>query len=147
MHPSSHQLTTIVLVSLHLLWETQDSRMYGDAWVQRCWQPPPPPTPARYEISRNIVETHQKLRVITSIVHQPCELAARTSEYATKTFGCTTRKSVQRIVHVVVVVVVLTLTRIIQSVVTGQAPVTLELRNKYPREKTQTRGGTRIYHS
>ena len=30
---------------------------------------------------------------------------------------------------VVVVVVVLTLTRIIKSVVTGQAPVTLELRN------------------
>ena len=32
-------------------------------------------------------------------------------------------------VVVVVVVVVLTLTRIIKSVVTGQAPVTLELRN------------------
>ena len=31
--------------------------------------------------------------------------------------------------HVVVVFVVLTLTRIIKSVVTGQAPVTLELRN------------------
>ena len=36
------------------------------------------------------------------------------------------------------IVVVLTLTRIIKSVVTGQAPVTLELRNKHPREKTQT---------
>ena len=34
-----------------------------------------------------------------------------------------------RIVVVVVVVVVLTLTRTIKSVVTGQAPVTLELRN------------------
>ena len=33
------------------------------------------------------------------------------------------------LVVVVVVVVVLTLTRIIKSVVTGQAPVTLELRN------------------
>ena len=33
------------------------------------------------------------------------------------------------VVVVVVVVVVLTLTRIIKSVVTGQAPVTLELRN------------------
>ena len=32
-------------------------------------------------------------------------------------------------ISVVVVVVVLTLTRIIKSVVTGQAPVTLELRN------------------
>ena len=38
-----------------------------------------------------------------------------------------------------VVVVVLTLTRIIKSVDTGQAPVTLELRN--------IPGGTRIYHS
>ena len=37
----------------------------------------------------------------------------------------------------VVVVVVLTLTRIIKSVVTGQAPVTLELRNT-PGKKTQT---------
>ena len=36
----------------------------------------------------------------------------------------------------VVVVVVLTLTRIIKSVVTGQAPVTLELRNT-PRKNTQ----------
>ena len=36
---------------------------------------------------------------------------------------------------VVVVVVVLTLTRIIKSVVTGQAPVTLELRNT-PRTNT-----------
>ena len=33
------------------------------------------------------------------------------------------------VVVVIVVVVVLTLTRIIKSVVTGQAPVTLELRN------------------
>ena len=38
---------------------------------------------------------------------------------------------------VVVLVVVLTLARIIKSVVTGQAPVTLEWRNT-PREKTQT---------
>ena len=37
--------------------------------------------------------------------------------------------SAHSIVVVVVVVVVLTLTRIIKSVVTGQAPVTLELRN------------------
>ena len=37
---------------------------------------------------------------------------------------------------IVVIAVVLTLTRIIKSVVTGQAPVTLELRNT-PREKTQ----------
>ena len=43
-----------------------------------------------------------------------------------------------------VVVVVLTLTCIIKFVVTGQAPVSLELRNT-PREKTQTtQGGTRI---
>ena len=39
----------------------------------------------------------------------------------------------------VVVVVVLTLTRIIKSVVTGQAPVTLELRNTPARGKTQTK--------
>ena len=37
--------------------------------------------------------------------------------------------------HIVVVVVVLTLTRIIKSVVTRQAPVTLELRNTV--DKTQ----------
>ena len=36
------------------------------------------------------------------------------------------------------VVVVLTFTRIIKSVVRGQAPVTLEWRNT-PREKTQTK--------
>ena len=55
-------------------------------------------------------------------------------------------------VNLVVVVVgggggvVLTLTRIIKSVVTGQAPVTLELRNT-PGRKTQIKGGTCIYHS
>ena len=44
-----------------------------------------------------------------------------------------------------VVVVILTLTRITKSVVTGQAPVTLELR--IPQEKTHTtQGGTRIPH-
>ena len=48
---------------------------------------------------------------------------------------------------VVVVVVVLTLTRIIKSVVTGQAPVTLELRNTLGKKHEQTKGGTRIYHS
>ena len=48
---------------------------------------------------------------------------------------------------VVFVVVVLTLTRIIKSVVTGQAPVILELRNT-PQGKAQTtQGGTRLYHS
>ena len=44
------------------------------------------------------------------------------------------------------ILVVLTLTRIIKSVVTGQAPVTLKLRNT-PGNKTQTKGGTRIYHN
>ena len=44
-----------------------------------------------------------------------------------------------------IVVVVLTLTCVIKSVVTGQAPVTLELRNTPG--KTQTQGGTRLYHS
>ena len=46
----------------------------------------------------------------------------------------------------VVVVVVLTLTRIIKSVLTGQAPVTLELRNT-PGKTHTTQGGTRTYHS
>ena len=46
----------------------------------------------------------------------------------------------------VVVVVVLTLTRKIKSVVTGQAPVTLELRNT-PGKTHTTQGGTRMYHS
>ena len=43
-------------------------------------------------------------------------------------------------------VVVLTLTRIMKSVVTGQAPVTLELRNT-PGKTHTTQGGTRIYDS
>ena len=45
--------------------------------------------------------------------------------------------------HILLVVVVLTLTHVIKSVVTGQAPVTLELRST--QHKT-THGGTRIYH-
>ena len=43
------------------------------------------------------------------------------------------------------VVVVLVLTRIIESVVTGQAPVTLELKNTPGKKHKQTKGGTRIY--
>ena len=43
--------------------------------------------------------------------------------------------------------VVLTLTRTIKSVVTGQAPATLELRNTPGKKHKQTEGGTRIYHS
>ena len=50
------------------------------------------------------------------------------------------------VVVVAVVVVVLTLTRILKPVVTGQAPVSLELRNTQGRSHT-TQGGTRIYHS
>ena len=53
----------------------------------------------------------------------------------------------RREVHVVAVVVVLALTRIIKSVVTGQAPVILELRNTPDEKHKQTKGGTRIYHS
>ena len=45
--------------------------------------------------------------------------------------------------HTLVVDVVLTLSRKIKSVVTGQVPVTLELRN-IPGRKAQTKGGTRI---
>ena len=41
--------------------------------------------------------------------------------------------------------VVLTLTRTTKSVVIGQAPVTLEWKNTPG--KTQTKSGTRIYHS
>ena len=44
---------------------------------------------------------------------------------------------------VVVVVVVLTLTRIVKSVVTGQAPVTLELRNT-PGKNTNNGIGRRL---
>ena len=52
-----------------------------------------------------------------------------------------------RYFRAVVVVVVLTLTRIIKSVVTGQAPVTLELRNTPGKNTHTTQGGIRIYHS
>ena len=45
-----------------------------------------------------------------------------------------------------VVVVALTLTRIIKSVVTGQAPVTLKPRNT-PGKTHTTQGGTSIYRS
>ena len=50
---------------------------------------------------------------------------------------------------VVVVVVVLTLTRIIKSAVTGQAPVTPELRNTPGEKHIQTESGTptSLYHS
>ena len=48
---------------------------------------------------------------------------------------------------IVVVVVVVTLTRIIKSVVTGQAPATLERRNTPEKKHKQIKGGTRIYHS
>ena len=44
-------------------------------------------------------------------------------------------RGLDKITTVVVVVVVLTLTRIIKSVVTGQAPINLELRNT-PGHKT-----------
>ena len=44
------------------------------------------------------------------------------------------------------VVCVLTLTRIIKSVVTGQAPVTLEWRNTPGKKYKQTKSGTRILH-
>ena len=47
----------------------------------------------------------------------------------------------------VVVVVVLTLSRIVKSVVTGQAPVIPELTNTPGRKHKQTKGGTRIYRS
>ena len=48
---------------------------------------------------------------------------------------------------VVAVVVVFTVTRIIKSVVTGQAPVTLELTNAPGKKHKQTKGSTRTYHS
>ena len=48
----------------------------------------------------------------------------------------------------VLVVVVLTLTRIIKSVVTGQAPVTLEPRNTPGKNTNNSRWYThRLYHS
>ena len=53
----------------------------------------------------------------------------------------------------VVVDVVVTLSRIIKSVFTGQAPVTLELRNTPGKRHKQAKGGThvwythRLYHS
>ena len=43
-----------------------------------------------------------------------------------------------------VVVVFLTLTRIMKSVVTGQAPVTLELRNTPGKNHKKIKSGTRI---
>ena len=44
-------------------------------------------------------------------------------------------------------VVVRTLTRTIKSMVTGQAPVTLEWKNTPGKKYKQTKSGTRIYHS
>ena len=44
-------------------------------------------------------------------------------------------------------VVVVTLTRIIKSLVTGQAPVTLEMSNTLRKIHKQTKRGTRINHS
>ena len=48
---------------------------------------------------------------------------------------------------VVVVVVVHALTRITKSVVAGQAPGTLELRNSPGKKHKQPKNGTRIYNS
>ena len=59
----------------------------------------------------------------------------------------TTTTTIQKKHNKYNVVVVLTLTRIIKSVVTGQAPVTLELRNTPGKKTRTTRGSTRIYHS
>ena len=54
--------------------------------------------------------------------------------------GCTANTGVRA-------VVVLALTRIIKSVVTGQAPVTLELMNTPGKKHEQTKGGnTHISH-
>ena len=53
----------------------------------------------------------------------------------------------RHIYDIAIVVVVLTLTRIIKSVVTGQAPVTLRLRNTPGKKHKQNKSGTRIYHS
>ena len=50
-------------------------------------------------------------------------------------------------VAVVVGVCVLTLARTIKSVVTGQAPVTLERKNTLEKKHKQTISGTQIYHS
>ena len=56
---------------------------------------------------------------------------------------------VHTVVVIVVVVVVLALTRIIKSVITGQAPVTLSGGEEYPTglKHKQTKSGARIYHS
>ena len=51
------------------------------------------------------------------------------------------------VVVVVVAVVVLTLSCIIKSVVTGQAPVSLEWRSIPGKKHKQAKRGTRIYHS
>ena len=50
------------------------------------------------------------------------------------------------VVVVVVVVVDLILTRIIKSVVTRRAPVTLEVRNTPGKTHQQTKGGTYTHH-
>ena len=56
---------------------------------------------------------------------------------AAKYFVIARRQSSPGTTYLLVVVVVLTLTRIIKSVVTGQAPVTLELRNAPGKTHTQ----------
>ena len=58
-------------------------------------------------------------------IHSSCEIKDSVETHLCKL--CVILRS--RVVVVVVVVVVLTLTRIIKYVVSGQAPVTLELRN------------------
>ena len=49
--------------------------------------------------------------------------------------------------NIVVVVVVLTLPHMVKSVVTGQPPVTAELRNTPGKRHKRTKCGTRIHHS
>ena len=72
-------------------------------------------------------------------IRSSCEI-----EYFVETHLCKLCVTLQSRV-VVVVVVVLTLTRIIKSVVTGQAPVTLELNTLGITQTTQD--DTRMNHS
>ena len=59
-------------------------------------------------------------------------------------FGCGIEAADARGVLLLLVVVILTLTRIIKSLVAGHAPVSLELRNT-PGKKHKAKSGTRAY--
>ena len=132
-------------VSCYKLWETKKmtspgiggGSSYIRGWIIRPYHKPCAPVPFLFFF------THISTFVWTSRGHRCRPFSCLPSifiAHRVQESHCSSR------FHLYHVVVVLTLTRTINSVLTGQAPVTLELRNTPGNRHTQTKGGTRIHH-